>query len=77
MSTTTAAAPQQLIITVDDAELVNKVKNAIKMIKGVSGVSVVKKKKTGLDLAREDVAAGRVREWNSVEEMFNTILSEE
>lgn len=43
------------------------------MLNGVSSISVLKPKKTELDLAHEDVAKGRVTEWNSVDEMFDTI----
>ena len=53
-----------------------KLKNAIKMLNGVSSISVLKPKKTGLELAEEDKAKGRVTHWNSVDEMFNSILGE-
>lgn len=65
-----------LIVNVDDSKMLSKVKNAIKMLRGVSSVSVVTPKKSGLDLAREDAKAGRITKWNSVDEMFKTILSE-
>ena len=38
---------------------------------------MTRKKKTGLELAIEDVEAGRVTEWNSVDEMFKTVLGDE
>lgn len=44
------------------------------MLHGVSSISVLKPKKTELELAEEDVAKGRVTQWNSVDEMFDTIL---
>ncbi len=34
----------------------------------------LKAKRTGLELAEEDIAKGRVTQWNSVDEMFDTIL---
>lgn len=64
-----------LIVTVDDLKMLSKVKNAIKMLRGVSSISVVTPKKTDLELAREDAKAGRITKWNSVDEMFNTVLS--
>lgn len=64
-----------LIVTVDDSKMLSKVKNAIKMLRGVSIISVVTPKKSDLDLAREDAKAGRVTKWKSVDEMFNTVLS--
>lgn len=53
-----------------------KLKNAIKMLNGVSSISVMKPQKTDLELAEEDKAKGRVAQWNSVDEMFDTILGE-
>ena len=44
------------------------------MLNGVSAISVLKPKKSDLELAHEDVAAGRVTHRNSVDEMFDTIL---
>lgn len=65
----------QLVVSVSDPSLINKLKNAIQMLNGVSSISVLKPKKTELELAEEDVAKGRVTHWNSVDEMFDTILS--
>ena len=53
-----------------------KLKNAIKMMNGVSSISIMRPKKTGLELAEEDKAKGRVTQWNSVDEMFDTVLGE-
>ncbi len=54
--------------------MLNKIKNAIKMLRGVSSISVVTPKKSDMDLACEDVKAGRVTKWNSVDELFDTVL---
>lgn len=71
---TIALKELQLVVSISDPSLVNKLKNAIQMLNGVSSISVLKPKKTGLELAEEDVAKGRVTHWNSVDEMFDTIL---
>ena len=47
-----------------------------KMLNGVSSISIMRPKKTGLELAEEDKAKGRVTQWNSVDEMFDTVLGE-
>ena len=73
---TLAINEPQLLVTVSDPAMLTKLKNAIKMLNGVSSISVMKPKKTGLDLAEEDKAKGRVTHWNSVDEMFDTILGE-
>ena len=64
----------QLVVSISDPSLVNKLKSAIQMLHGVSSISVLKPKKTELELAEEDVAKGRVKQWNSFDEMFDTIL---
>ena len=64
----------QLVVSVSDPSLVNKLKSAIQMLNGVSPISVLKPKKTELELAEEDVVKGRITQWNSVDEMFDTIL---
>ena len=64
----------QLVVSISDPSLVTKLKSAIQMLHGVSSISVLKPKKTELELAEEDVAKGRVTQWNSVDEMFDTIL---
>lgn len=73
---TLAINKPQLLVTVSDPAMLTKLKNAIKMLNGVSSISVMKPKKTGLNLAEEDKAKGRVTHWNSVDEMFDTILGE-
>lgn len=64
----------QLVVSVSDPSLVNKLKSAIQMLNGVSSISVLKPKNTELELAEEDVVKGRITQWNSVDEMFDTIL---
>ena len=66
----------KLVVTVSDPTMLTKLKNAIKMLNGVSSISILKPKKTGLELAEEDKAKGRVTRWNSVDEMFDAVLGE-
>ena len=73
---TLAINEPQLLVTVSDPAMLTKLKNAIKMLNGVSSISVMKPKKTDLELAEEDKKKGRVTNWNSVDEMFDTILGE-
>ena len=71
---TLALNEPQLLVTISDPSMLSKLKNAIKMLNGVSSISVLKPKKTEIELAREDVAKGRVTQWNSVDEMFDSVL---
>ena len=74
MNTSVINEPQ-LLVTVSDPTMLTNLKNAIKMLNGVSSISILKPKKTGLELAEEDKAKGRVTQWNSVDEMFDTMMS--
>ena len=65
----------QLLVTVSDPTMLTKLKDAIKMLDGVSSISILKPKKTDLELAEEDKAKGRVTQWNSVDEMFDTMMN--
>lgn len=75
MNTSVINEPK-LVVTVSDPTMLTKLKNAIKMLNGVSSISILKPKNTGLELAEEDKAKGRVTRWNSVDEMFDTVLGE-
>lgn len=75
MNTSVINEPK-LVVTVSDPTMLTKLKNAIKMLNGVSSISILKPKKTGLELAEEDKAKGRVTRWNSVDEMFDAVLVE-
>ena len=44
----------QLLVTVSDPTMLTKLKNAIKMLNGVSSISILKPKKTGLELAFQE-----------------------
>ena len=74
MNTSVINGPQ-LLVTVSDPTMLTKLKDAIKMLNGVSSISILKPKKTGLELAEEDKAKGRVTQWNSVDEMFDTMMN--
>ena len=75
MKTNTIALKEpKLVVSIADPSMVNKLKSAIQLLNGVSSISVLKPKKTELELAEEDAAKGRITQWNSVDEMFDTIL---
>lgn len=74
MNTSVINEPQ-LLVTVSDPTMLTKLKDAIKMLNGVSSISILKPKKTGLELAEEDKAKGRATQWNSVDEMFDTMMN--
>lgn len=72
MNTVSLNEPQ-LVVSVSDPALLTKLKNAIKMLNGVTAISVVKQKKTGMEEARDDIRHGRVTEYASAEDMFEKL----
>ena len=72
---TTVMSNYTSLESISDPSLLGKLKNAIKMLNGVSAITVLKPKKTELEMAREDAAEGRVTQWSSVDEMFDTVLN--
>lgn len=75
---TTGIKPKenQLIVTISDPAQMNSIKKAISLIRGVEKVNAPTKRrprKTGIEQALEDVKAGRVTHWNSVDEMFDEL----
>ena len=79
MNTITYNQQSQLIVTVDDISLVKKISQAVRLLKGVTSVSVSKPKinilrsesyKAGV----EDIKKGNVTTYSNSDEMFNDLL---
>ncbi len=68
----------QMVVTFSDVSVMQQVKKAIALMRGVKSVTMPRKKRMcGLDLALQDVEEGRVTRWNSVEEMFEHLNKED
>ena len=79
MNTLTYNSQSQLIVTIEDASLVKKISDAVKLIKGVTSVSVSKPKNQILQSASykagmEDIKNGNVTSYSSSDEMFRDLL---
>lgn len=75
METTATPVPAQLIVNVEDISMVKDLKKAIRMLRGVTKVSMPRRKRlTGYEEAMRDVEEGRVYEAESVDDMFIKIL---
>ena len=77
-----------LVLQVPDESLVSKVKQACKMLMGVTSVKVQRPttaspkmlditKTTGFREALDDVKHGRVTHYDSLDDMFKSVLGEE
>ena len=81
--TTQAPATAQLLVSISDLSMLNDIKKAISMLKGVTTVKKQKQKEfditktKGFQEALDDVKHGRVYHAESVDDMFKQILGEE
>lgn len=68
----------QMVVTFDDVSVMQQVKKTLALVRGVKSISMPRKKRVcGLDRALKDVKEGRVTQWNSLEEMFDTLNKED
>ena len=64
----------ELVLTIEDETIIPSLRKVLGSMNGVT-VKTTRKKESGMELAMEDVKAGRVTEWNgTVEEMIDSIL---
>ena len=63
----------QLTVSVEDVSMLDQIRQAISLLRGVASVSVSLKQptKTGMDRAIEDIKQGRVFEASSVEDLIS------
>ena len=64
----------QIVINIEDKSILPHLKKILNAIDGVSLAKPMRKKKSGIEEAFEDIKAGRVTQANSVDDMFNQIL---
>lgn len=63
----------QITLTISDPKDATLIKKLLAKFDSVTISKTERKRKTGLDEALEDVAAGRVTTYNSVDEMFEKL----
>ena len=67
----------QLTINIEDKSILPHLKKILNAIEGVSIAKPSRKKKCGLDEALDDVKAGRVHRYESVDDMFRQVLGKQ
>lgn len=60
----------QLTVSIDDASMLDQIRQAISLLRGVTSVTLKRRTKTGMDLAIDDINNGRVYEADSVEDLI-------
>ena len=64
----------ELTLKVTDESLLPMLRKLFRSMEGVE-IAPRRHRKSGIELAYEDVEAGRVTKWNSPDEMFNTLMA--
>lgn len=67
----------ELILNVENESILPSLKKVLGSIAGVTVKKAPKRKKGSLEMALEDIEAGRVYEWKNVDELFDTVLKDE
>ena len=60
----------QLTVSVEDVSMLDQIRQAISMLRGVASVTLKRETKTGMDRAIDDIKNGRVYEADSVEDLI-------
>ncbi len=60
----------QLTVSIEDVSMLDQIRQAISLLKGVTSVTLKRRTKTGMDRAIEDIERGRVYEAISVEDLI-------
>ena len=77
MNSVVPTNPVHLDITLEQDAMVNDIKKAIKLMRGIASVKLVHTKtakKSGIEKALDDVKDGRVYHAKSVDDLFKQIL---
>ncbi len=61
----------QLTVSIEDVSMLDQIRQAISMLRGVASVTLKPRRKNSMDRAIEDIQQGRVYEASSVEDLIN------
>lgn len=61
----------ELTVNIEDPSMIEQIKQAISMLKGVASVTMKKNRRTGMERAVEDIEQGRIYEAESVEDLIS------
>ena len=65
----------QLTVSIQDASMLDQIRQAISLLRGVTSVTLKRQPKTGMDRAIDDIKYGRVYEASSVEDLIKQCKS--
>ena len=63
----------QLTVSIEDVSMLDQIKQAISLLRGVSSVTLKRRRKTSMDRAIEDIEQGRVYKYDSLDDLIKEI----
>ena len=63
----------QLTVSIEDVSMLDQIKQAISMLRGVKSVTLKRRRKTSMDRAIEDIEQGRVYKYDSLDDLIKEI----
>ena len=60
----------QLTVSIEDPSMLDQIRQAISLLRGVTSVTLKRQTKTGMERAVDDIKSGRVYEASSVEDLI-------
>ena len=63
----------ELTVSIEDVSMLEQIKQAISMLRGVSSVTLKRRRKTSMDRAIEDIEQGRVYKYDSLDDLIKEI----
>ena len=75
MAVTIPTTPQaEMTIRISDMSIVNDIRRLLSRVNGIETIKV-KRTKSEVELSLEEAHAGKVTQWDSVDDYFKTILA--
>ena len=72
-NTVTVPTPGQLIVNVDDERLLNRLKKAISLMRGVTSITIHRKRLSSYERSLRDLEEGRVYKYESLDELIREV----
>lgn len=74
MAASTISTQAEITINVSDMSVANDIRRLLKRVSGITAIKV-RKTKSEVELSLEEARAGKVTQWDSVDDYFSALLS--
>ena len=74
MAASTIPTQAEITINVSDMSVANDIRRLLKRVSGITAIKV-RKTKSEVELSLEEAHAGKVTQWDSVDDYFSALLS--